>query len=129
MKELLATQTNLTTQIANAYTNLLEKGRENINMGAIKSRILLLESYIKQFRDNHETIRTLDNTAFKNEDYFAKEIHEQVEEIYCDFMGIILQEKHLLNTPAINNPNVQTVRQALTSNNLMPSHRKMAAII
>ena len=78
MKELLATQTNLTTQIANAYTNLLEKGRENINMGAIKSRILLLESYIKQFRDNHETIRTLDNTVFKNEKYFAKEIAEQV---------------------------------------------------
>ena len=93
MKELLATQKNLATRITNAYSNLLKKGREKINMGAIDSRILLLESYIKRFRDNHQTVRTLDNTAFKNEDYFAKKIPEQVEEIHCDVVGEILQKK------------------------------------
>ena len=96
MKELLETQKKLATRIKNGYTNLMKKGRDNVNLGAIEAKIDGLNEYLSKFRENDDKIKKLDKKAFQEDTYFTEDLPEQVEEIFCEVKGQILQERNNL---------------------------------
>ena len=107
MQKLLEHQKQPGARIANAYTNLLKKGRENIKLGIIQSRLETSNDNMSNFRDNDDKIYSLDITAFKDDSYFTKDFLEQIEEAYCDVKEEIIQEWNDFTPEDSNNISIQ----------------------
>lgn len=90
-KELYVKQSEIRKSILRSVKNFTKQGSAKITAGAVKARRDTLKEHYEQFRANHNTLWSVvpEETKVK-EDYFLKNISEEVETEYLAALGYYL---------------------------------------
>ena len=97
VEELIIDQTKLYNRIKDCYTNFINRYKTNVSVGALESRINLLETNWTKYQHNHDEICKYKNQN-EEQEYFKNPVFsiEEVEENYCDELGKLLEYKRKL---------------------------------
>ena len=97
--KLLKDQIDLANKITNTHSNLKKVGRPKINIGAIESHMISLDARWLQFTENHKELDLLADEQQHKIKYFSENKYDEMEDIYIDERGKLIQEKHELTNP------------------------------
>lgn len=93
ISSLVEDQKGLEIKIRNCFSNMMKKGRKNLTMGIIESRLDNLENHWQAYAANDVLINKQKAKRDARLDYFVDAHFDKVEEFYLDSRGDFLDEK------------------------------------
>ena len=93
VSSLIDEQKELEAKIRNCYSNMMKKGRSNLTIGIIDSRLSNMEEHWHMYSENDKQLRKQKTKRDSKLDYFANDEHGKLEEFYLDSKGSFLDEK------------------------------------